>query len=554
MKAYHNSVSLRNDGEDPSTLEFDLNAGIGALVTIRINSTQALAVIFDLDEVATANPLTTDNIGNYAFKVADNIYDIIIREGTGDEVKIEKVEISELLGPHLTGINVNLLWQGSMNVWQRGFAFDDFTSRVMVMDGWRFSRAAASDSEILVIQQGDFARVQRLQGDTNTDICYLSGNMEHDTTKAIAGRDIFIKTGIRANALTGPVSIRVQYTTYSDLQKITEFDGVYSVGHNEILTQVITPTNGVETFEVFDTVLNIPAEAKQVSIVYIYEPTGTSPAEEWFEFSGVSITDRPYSNIPEVPFIEAIDSAQRRYRKSYAYDSFPRTISNFGALTAVSKGQDALTDSVFPADFDVSMLYAPTITVRTPSGGGSGVTFYNETKDAQLTAIVNIISSKGFRIEGADKAVGYEIGTFTPTLGSVTVNYIVQNGTFIKDGDTVNFEIEIQYDTLNLPDTSDVHILGLPFGGADKNGVGNVTLNIAASTGFNLLITDVVYPIFLATSGAAIAFTRSTGVNYDYNDGKMNAAGTILLSGSYKTSEVYDINTYSTHYEAEADI
>jgi len=96
MKAYHNSVVLRNDGEDPSTLKLDLNAGITEQVTVRINSTQALASIFDVDDVGTANPLTTDNNGNYAFKAADNIYDIIVAEGTANEIKLEKVEIAEI--------------------------------------------------------------------------------------------------------------------------------------------------------------------------------------------------------------------------------------------------------------------------------------------------------------------------------------------------------------------------------------------------------------------------------------------------------------------------
>jgi hypothetical protein len=97
MKSYHNSVVLRNDGEDPSSLKLDLNAGISEQVTVRISSTQLLASIFDIDGVATGNPLTTDSNGNYAFKADDETYDIIVREGTLDEVKIEKVEISEAI-------------------------------------------------------------------------------------------------------------------------------------------------------------------------------------------------------------------------------------------------------------------------------------------------------------------------------------------------------------------------------------------------------------------------------------------------------------------------
>ena len=92
MKAYHNSAVLQFDDSTTG------NAGAGVPVTVRLNSTQALVSIFDLDEVAIANPTTTDSKGNYAFKTNDGVYDIIISEGTGDEVKLEKVQISEFIG------------------------------------------------------------------------------------------------------------------------------------------------------------------------------------------------------------------------------------------------------------------------------------------------------------------------------------------------------------------------------------------------------------------------------------------------------------------------
>lgn len=90
MKAYHNTAGLKFD--DPTTG----NAASGALITVRINSTQSVASIFDVDDVAIGNPLTADSNGNYAFKAADNIYDIIISEGTANEEKLIKVEIAEI--------------------------------------------------------------------------------------------------------------------------------------------------------------------------------------------------------------------------------------------------------------------------------------------------------------------------------------------------------------------------------------------------------------------------------------------------------------------------
>ena len=102
MKTYNNSVSLRNDGVDPSTSEKDLNAGVGINVTVRVASTPvagqgALASIFNISDDAIANPLQTDNQGNYTFKAPDGLYDIVIAEGTPDETILSSVEIVELI-------------------------------------------------------------------------------------------------------------------------------------------------------------------------------------------------------------------------------------------------------------------------------------------------------------------------------------------------------------------------------------------------------------------------------------------------------------------------
>lgn len=98
MKAYHNTAVLKFDNDTTG------NAASGALVTVRVNSNQSLAVTYDLDDIVTANPLTTDSNGNYAFKVADNVYDIIVSEGTANEVKLEKVEIAEFISPSVSDL------------------------------------------------------------------------------------------------------------------------------------------------------------------------------------------------------------------------------------------------------------------------------------------------------------------------------------------------------------------------------------------------------------------------------------------------------------------
>ena len=92
MQSYHNSAVLQFDSATTG------NAAVTVPVTVRVNSTQALAVIYDLAEVSKANPTATDSKGNYNFKAGNGVYDIIISEGTANEVKLEKIQLSTLTG------------------------------------------------------------------------------------------------------------------------------------------------------------------------------------------------------------------------------------------------------------------------------------------------------------------------------------------------------------------------------------------------------------------------------------------------------------------------
>jgi hypothetical protein len=101
MKVYNNSVVLRNDGIDPSTSNADLNAAIGVNITVRVASSPVaglgvLASIFNIADTAIANPMQTDDKGNYQFKVVDGVYDVVIAEGTADEQILSSEEIVEL--------------------------------------------------------------------------------------------------------------------------------------------------------------------------------------------------------------------------------------------------------------------------------------------------------------------------------------------------------------------------------------------------------------------------------------------------------------------------
>ena len=105
MIGYNGIAVSRNDAIDPMTSKVDLNASIGTLVTVRVASIPpgigATASLFDVNDAPIANPVTSDDNGNYFFKVDSGTYDIISKEGTGDEF----IEPSETIGATAELIN-----------------------------------------------------------------------------------------------------------------------------------------------------------------------------------------------------------------------------------------------------------------------------------------------------------------------------------------------------------------------------------------------------------------------------------------------------------------
>jgi hypothetical protein len=89
MKTYSDNLILQFDDDITG------NAAAGALVTVFDAGLATKPSIFDVLGAPIANPLTTDAKGNYAFQVADGIYDVVGKAGTPDETRRDRVEIIE---------------------------------------------------------------------------------------------------------------------------------------------------------------------------------------------------------------------------------------------------------------------------------------------------------------------------------------------------------------------------------------------------------------------------------------------------------------------------
>ena len=92
MRTYNNSIVIKFDTTATG------NAGAGKPVTVYEAGTVTKAELFNAAEQTITNPINADNEGNYSFKVANGIYDIVIDQGLPTQVKIENELITDAAG------------------------------------------------------------------------------------------------------------------------------------------------------------------------------------------------------------------------------------------------------------------------------------------------------------------------------------------------------------------------------------------------------------------------------------------------------------------------
>jgi len=132
----------------------------------------------------------------------------------------------------------------------------------------------------------------------------------------------------------------------------------------------------------------------------------------------------------------------------------------------------------------------------------------------------------------------YEEGTFTPFFSNVIEpTYTDRGGSYVKNGKTVFFTLNLEYTGLSRTDQSSMSIDGLPFTS------GSTAVNTAA--GFAVCTGGAVVTFQPASHGETAAIYAQIGTNdtriimlglgssdsFDYKD--CQADGRIRLSGSY---------------------
>jgi hypothetical protein len=265
----------------------------------------------------------------------------------------------------------NPVINSAFQVWQRGTSISVAASTPQyVADRWYFfnnanqastvSRQVTNDTTNLSFIQYA-ARVQRNSGQTGTGGINLSQSFETINSIPFAGKTVtfsfYARAGANFSAASSVLNALLIYGTGTD-QNISS--GGYTGGTNAIFASSTLTT----TWQRFTYSAAMPSTATEIAPYFLFTPTGTAGANDWFEVTGVQLDVGSVA----LPFrtnaatIQGELSACQRY-----FQSLNGSWSSYGASGSIV------------ASFyrhQTQMRVTPTITVTTSPGltNASGLT------------------------------------------------------------------------------------------------------------------------------------------------------------------------------------
>jgi hypothetical protein len=199
------------------------------------------------------------------------------------------------------------------------------------------------------------------------------------------------------------------------------------------------------------------------------------------------------------------------------------------ATTALSSGDIAYvvndpTGTPLDKKITVDNFFAKPL----PIGSGTA----NTGAFTTLGATGLITSGAGVTFDGGTNTLDeYEEGSWTPSIGLVTVTVTSATGRHTRIGNMMFIDFSITYNSLDTSDSSSISITSLPVALANANFVsGNI--DTIASTGLNFGAVNCHFTSDGSTSSIRLA--DGDGGVIRYNNSIISAAGVIQGMASYK--------------------
>jgi hypothetical protein len=186
----------------------------------------------------------------------------------------------------------NPVLNSSFQIWQRGTT-SATTGLIYTADRWQkggaatytVSRQVTGDTTNLPFIQY-CGRVQRTVGSTSTSALEISQSMETAVSVPFAGKTVTMSFYARAGANYSSSGNSLTPYLYSG----TSTDAnLFAGGFTGAVAVVSTAVTLTTTWQRFTLTGNVPANATQLAPYFVYLPTGTAGANDFFEITGVQI-------------------------------------------------------------------------------------------------------------------------------------------------------------------------------------------------------------------------------------------------------------------------
>lgn len=237
-----------------------------------------------VDGLAAQDIRSTSGLALEPGAITDGQYCRCVYDAGGGYWLLHSFSIGQGLGG-----SANLLDNGDFQVWQRGTS-GTFSGTEFLADRWQgfyvgsrhFSRVAGDAAE--------FAhRCQRVASETNVGNLAVAQSLPSSRCIPYQGKTITLqfraRKGANFSASGDNLVCRVATGTGTDENILTAgFTGAVNTDQNNTLTS---------SMQDFSLSLDVPSNATQIAVMFVYAPTGTAGADDWFDIENVKLAGGP---------------------------------------------------------------------------------------------------------------------------------------------------------------------------------------------------------------------------------------------------------------------